>query len=304
MTKSNISSLGHFSPLRYPGGKGKLSAFISALIKSNSLSDGLYVEPYAGGAAVAWELLLTGVMRRVHINDLNRPVWAFWNSVLNETDDLIKYILETPVDMNTWNKSRYIFNNNSNEENIDVAFAFFFLNRTNRSGILNGGVIGGKNQTGPWKLDARYNRLDLVARIEKIAALSTRIKLSQDDAVEFISQNKISWSKKTLVYLDPPYHDKGRDLYYNFYNHDDHANVAFATHSLSQISWVVSYDDVLPIHALYENDQCLQYTIRYSARERAAGREAMFFSPSLIVPNVRGSMIELARSPEKILSIV
>jgi DNA adenine methylase len=179
---------------------------------------------------------------------------------------------------------------------VDLAFATFFLNRTNRSGILNGGVIGGKDQTGPWKIDARYNRVELIARIKRIAQMRKRISLTNLDAVEFIEQNGKFWNRKTLIYLDPPYYKKGRDLYYNFYKHDDHANVAYTTHKLKNVSWIVSYDDVEPIHDLYNQDNCLQYTIGYSARERGRGVEAMFFSPDLAVPPVCGSMIEIRRS--------
>lgn len=288
-------SSGHYSPLRYPGGKGKLARFVAEVIRTNDLSDGVYVEPYAGGAAVAWELLLTGVVRRVAINDLNVPVYEFWRSVLDRTDDLVAMIQSTPVDMNTRARAKEIMSNPASE-GLALGFATFFLNRTNRSGILNGGAIGGKEQTGPWKLDARYNKPDLIERIRRIAMRRNRIELSNLDAIEFLRNGRGRWPAKTLVYLDPPYYEKGRDLYYNFYKHDDHANVAFAVHELSEVRWIVSYDDVMPIHELYGADNCLQYTIGYSARDRIRGAEAMFFSSGLTVPPVAGSMVELKRS--------
>ncbi|MDP3545499.1 MAG: hypothetical protein Q8S29_04900, partial [Phreatobacter sp.] len=143
------------------------------------------------------------------------------------------------------------------------------------------------------KLDARYNKDALIERIRKIARMRRRISLTNMDAVQFLQQASPNWPKKTLVYLDPPYYEKGRDLYYNFYRHDDHANVAFATHNLRDVRWLVSYDDVEAIHDLYEATSCLRYTIGYSARERSRGAEAMFFSPGLKIPLVQGSMIEL-----------
>ncbi|WP_426025681.1 DNA adenine methylase [Brevundimonas sp. TSRC1-1] len=285
---------GHYSPLRYPGGKGKLARFVADLIRVNGLQDGHYVEPYAGGAAVAMELLLTGIVRRVTINDLNKPVHAFWDCVLNDHEALIDRIQSFPVDMATRDWAKKAVGDETSSK-LDLGFATFFLNRTNRSGILNGGPIGGRDQSGPWKIDARYNKNDLVCRITRIARMRSRITLENRDAVELLKSQAPEWSSKTLVYLDPPYYDKGRDLYYNFYKHDDHANVAFATHNLRGVKWIVSYDDVEPIHALYKSDACLQYTIGYSARERGRGAEAMFFSPDLIVPAVRGSMIETRR---------
>lgn len=288
---------GHYSPLRYPGGKGKLARFIRDLIRINDLADGLYVEPYAGGAAVAWELLLTGVVGRVAVNDLNVPVYEFWRSVLDRTEGLIDLIAETPVDMVTRDRAKAILMNPASA-GLELGFATFFLNRTNRSGILNAGAIGGRAQTGPWKLDARYNKSDLIDRIKRISSKRNKISLTNMDAVAFLRKGVKTWPQKTLVYLDPPYYEKGRDLYYNFYKHDDHANVALATHQLSDVKWVVSYDDVGPIHELYAGDTCLQYSIGYSAREVMRGAEAMFFSPGLKVPPVVGNMVELEILPK------
>lgn len=293
MTAARKSSpSGHFSPLRYPGGKGKLASFVAEVIRVNSLQDGTYVEPYAGGAAVAFELLLTGVVRRIAINDLNLPIFAFWKSVLNDTDALSRLIRDTDVTMEARDRAKRVFTE-SREASLELAFATFFLNRTNRSGILNGGAIGGVKQEGAWKLDARYNKDALIERIRKISRMRKRISLTNMDALEFLNANSPNWPDKTLVYLDPPYYEKGRDLYYNFYRHDDHANVAYATHNLCNVRWLVSYDDVEAIHGLYEDTSCLRYTIGYSARDRSRGAEAMFFSPGLKIPPVEGSMIEL-----------
>jgi DNA adenine methylase len=294
MTSSKRSPSGHFSPLRYPGGKGKLAKFVAEVVRRNGLQDGLYVEPYAGGAAVALELLLTGMVRRIAINDLNKPIFAFWRAVLNDTDALIDLIRETQVTMAVRDRAKRIFTKSA-DPNLELAFATFFLNRTNRSGILNGGPIGGVDQSGTWKLDARYNKEALIERIEKIARMRRYICLTNMDAVEFLNSTARNWPEKTLVYLDPPYYDKGHELYYNFYQHDDHANVAFATHNLTKVRWIVSYDDVEPIHSLYQEASCLRYTIGYSARDRSRGAEAMFFSPGLVIPSVQGSMEEFYR---------
>lgn len=293
--RSSLPVTGRFSPLRYPGGKGKLAKFVASIIRENHLSDGLYVEAYAGGAAVAWELLLTGVVRRVAINDLSRPIFAFWKAVLEETDNLVRMIADTPVTVDVRATQKRIFANAKQASDLELGFATFFLNRTNRSGILNGGMIGGKDQTGKWKLDARYSKDDLIDRIQRIASCRRRISLTNLDAVEFILTYAPAWPDKTLVYLDPPYFQKGRDLYYDFYKVDDHAGVAGAIRSIPNGNWIVSYDDTGPIHTLYDGAGWLQYTIGYSARSRHRGCEAMFFSDDLHIPNVSGSMAELDR---------
>ncbi|MBK1974777.1 DNA adenine methylase [Brevundimonas diminuta] len=286
---------GSYSPLRYPGGKGKLARFVADLIRRNELSDGLYVEPYAGGAAVAWELLLTGVVRRVAINDISQPVHAFWDSVLNRTDDLIKLINDTAISLEERDRQKAIFDRPLEHAPLDLGFAMFFLNRVHRSGILNGGVIGGRAQTGQWKINARFNKPDLVSRIEQIADARRRIELTNLDAVALLEAGSSKWDSKTLVYLDPPYYEKGSQLYHHYYRHPDHARVSEAVKSLTTARWIVSYDDVQPIHDLYTETEWLQYSIGYSARERGRGREAMFFSDGIIVPEVTGSMIEIAR---------
>lgn len=299
----HISITGRYSPLRYPGGKGKLTRFVKDVIRRNNLSDGLYVEPYAGGAAIAWELLATGIVRRVEINDVSRPVFAFWKSVLDHTDSLCRLILETPVSIDQWDAAKAVFRNHENEDDLKLGFSFFFLNRTNRSGILNGGIIGGRQQTGRWKIDARYNKSELISRIKKIALHRTKIKLFQADAEQFITERASRWSGKTLLYIDPPYYEKGRDLYYNYYNADDHSRIAEIIRKLRGINWIVSYDDVRPIHDLYEGQPSIQYAIDYSARRRSQGRETMFFSPTLKVPSLSGPIVELERSETLVAAI-
>jgi DNA adenine methylase len=261
----------------------------------NDIEDGLYVEPYAGGAAVAWELLLTGIVRRVHVNDLSRPIYAFWRCVLDQTEELLRLVNDTPLDLATWAKMKLTFSNPDDADDLTLGYAMFYLNRTNRSGILNGGPIGGKAQTGNWGIDARYNRATLTDRIERIAHARRRITLTNLDATKLLDDHAAKWPSKTLVYLDPPYFDKGQELYYNFYKHDDHAGVAHAVRRLQGTPWMVSYDDVTPIHQLYEAENWLQYEIGYSARNRVRGREAMFFSSGLKVPDVKGSMVEVDR---------
>lgn len=286
---------GHYSPLRYPGGKGKLARFMSEIVRANGVTDGLYVEPYAGGAAIAWELLLTGLVRRVEINDVSRPVASFWRSAIFKSEELCKRISDTAVSLKTWDRAKAVYKNADDHDDLDLAFAFFFLNRTNRSGILNAGVIGGRAQTGNYLIDARYNKADLIARIERLAVYRGRITVSSQDALDFLEAGRARWSAKTLVYIDPPYYEKGQSLYLNAYKPEDHAAVASTVRTLDGLKWIVSYDDVRPIHDLYGRQPWLQYTLNYSARRKMKGREAMFFSRGLIVPELRKPMQQVAK---------
>ena len=58
-----------YSPLRYPGGKGKISSFFSELFVANNLIGGTYIEPYVGGGSIALSLLINGVANQIIIND-------------------------------------------------------------------------------------------------------------------------------------------------------------------------------------------------------------------------------------------
>lgn len=275
----------YFTPLRYPGGKGKLAEYIKVIMATNKLIGGCYVEPYAGGAAVALELLLIGYVDEVHINDLNSGIYAFWDCVLNETDAFIDKIQVTPVTIEEWFFQKSI-QSSENPGSLDLAFATFFLNRCNRSGILKAGVIGGKKQDGKWRLDARFNKNDLIGRMRKIKNFRDRIFIYNRDAVDLVKDLSVGLPRKTLFYLDPPYYVKGEGLYDNFYNHEDHLEVAEAIKNVDGVHWIVSYDDVPQIREMYSDCRALRYKLSYSAQRREQGGEIMFFDPKMVIPEV------------------
>ncbi len=272
------------SPLRYPGGKLKVVDYIKRLFEVNDLCDGTYIEPYAGGASVALSLLFSEYAGRIMINDVDRSIYAFWHSVLNETEALCRLITDTPVSMAVWYEQREVQARKHEVDLLDLGFSTFFLNRTNRSGILSGGVIGGKNQNGNFKMDARFNKEDLIGRIEGIAEYADRIELTCMDAVALIKSIHRPL-EKSFCYLDPPYYVKGRDLYLNYYNDDDHRAIAKAIKKYRG-KWIVSYDAVPFIKDLYKNCRQNEYYLSYSAGNPAKGKEIMVYSDGLIVPNV------------------
>ncbi len=270
------------SPLRYPGGKLKVVDFVKRLFEVNNLYDGTYTEPYAGGASVALTLLYSEYAQRIHINDIDRAVYAFWYSVLYETDSLCRMIRDTDVNMNSWQRQRNIQTRKNEVGLLELGFSTFFLNRTNRSGIISAGVIGGKNQIGRYKIDARYNKFDLINRIENVAEYADRIKLTNCDAVELIESMK-SPGNKELCYLDPPYYVKGHDLYLNYYNDEDHRSIAKAIKSFNG-KWILSYDAVPFIKELYKDFRQEDYCLNYSAGDPSKGYEVMVFSKGLSIP--------------------
>lgn len=281
----NTASSLFVSPLRYPGGKRKLTNFIKLIFHKNNLLDGDYVEPYAGGASIALSLLFHEYVRRIFINDIDLSVYAFWHSVLNDTDNLCEKIRNTKITIDEWHVQKKI-QGDVNATILERGFSTFFLNRTNRSGIISAGVIGGKGQTGKWKLDARFNKEDLIGRIQKVARYRSRIHLYHLDAIDFLTTVSSQIKAGSLIYLDPPYYIKGQQqLYTNFYKPEDHVKVAERVKGLGQ-KWIVSYDNEPAISKLYEGFQSVTYDIHYNAQMRYRGDEVMFFSNGLEIPEV------------------
>ncbi len=277
-----------YSPLRYPGGKAKVAPFLKSYVEHNNLRGGVYVEPYVGGGAVALSLLLDGFVREIHINDKDRSIYAFWYSVLNQNTELCHLIERTPVNMEVWYVQREVQRRKHDADLLELGFSTFFLNRTNRSGILSGGVIGGLNQAGTYKIDARYNKQDLIARIKAIGNVADKIHLYNSDAIELLSELSTTLTPNdTLLYLDPPYFVKGQGLYLNHYSKSDHSIIAHYIANLNTFHWLISYDKVPFIEELYKDYRKVSFELIYSARNSGNGQEIMIFSPASEMPECK-----------------
>jgi len=283
--RRRVGTAPFYSPLRYPGGKRKLANFMALLFRTSGLLDGEYAEVYAGGASVALTLLYGDYARKVHINDLDRGVYAFWVAARDHTDEICRLVRDAKLDLAEWERQRAV-QFADQPDPLDLAFSTFYLNRTNRSGIITGGVIGGKHQAGNWKIDARFNARDLVRRIERVGRWSSRIEIYNLDGAVFLNEVAPTLPIRALLYLDPPYYVKGQEmLYANYYGPDDHAKLAVLVRDL-KVPWVVSYDDHAAVRALYKGCPMVAYDIAYSAAGRYRGREVAFFATGLTIPDV------------------
>lgn len=275
------------SPLRYPGGKAKLFSFFVSLIQRNGLLGCRYCEPYAGGAGLALKLLSAGFVESVALNDVDAAIWAFWVSALHHNRELCSLIENATLTIDEWYRQREIWRSKDLGDPLSLGFATFYLNRTNRSGIIEGaGPVGGYAQAGRWRLDARFDPKKQAAAVEALAPFRSRIAVTRLDALDFISESLTD--PGALTYLDPPYYVKGSKLYRNAYLHDDHVAVKDAVSRHCEGRWVVSYDAVAPIFDIYSDFDPILYSLSYSAGAIATGREVIYLSNALSLPDVTG----------------
>ncbi len=293
--------MAYYTPLRYPGGKRRLVPVVKQLLRENGMRDVQYAEPYAGGAAIALALLLEEYAAAIHINDLSRAVYAFWHTVLNENAELCRRIQRVRVTMTEWRRQRAIYKAADTADLVDLGFSTFFLNRTNRSGIIGGGVIGGKNQTGEWGLDARFGREELLQRIKRIGRYRSRINLYQQDALQFTNSVIAGLGPNAFTFYDPPYIENGEGLYLNTYTLDGHRELAARIGALQQ-PWVVTYDDAAVRAQLYPIHRRVIFGLQYTAQDRYEGQEVMFLSDQLQVPSAwaRGRAVLMAQPSRKV----
>ncbi|QGH20790.1 DNA adenine methylase [Clostridium butyricum] len=270
-----------YSPLRYPGGKNKLTYFVKSLIDEKKLNKSTYVEPFCGGAAVALSLLINNQVDNIIINDYDKSIYAFWYSVLNYTDELCNLINNTIINMDEWYKQKRVQENKFKENLLNLGFSTLFLNRTNRSGIIKAGVIGGKEQKGEYKLDCRFNKADIIQKIRYIAAHKNDIVLYNLDTEDLIRNVINNLEHKSFIFFDPPYYNKGATLYTNFYKHEDHVSLANKIKDIKYHSWILTYDNTPEIRDMYNKFKSEVYKLNYSVQKKHKGEEVIFYSRTL-----------------------
>ncbi|MBQ0977567.1 DNA adenine methylase [Micromonospora sp. M61] len=272
------------SPLRYPGGKAKLGPYFARILASQPATIETYAEPYAGGVGAGLHLLAEGHISHLMVNDLNPGIAALWRCIIQQPDEIIERIQSEDVSLDAWHRHRDVYLNPADKSDLDLGFSTFFLNRCNRSGILTARPIGGLDQSGKWKIDARFNRAELAARIRKIGSLPGSISVSEKPALDFLAavSRRV---KPVLLYVDPPYLVKGEELYMSSHSWSDHEKLAEAL-SKSRHPWILTYDVDDRVRSLYPSNRCLRYSISHTAQTQKVGREFMLFSRGLRVDDV------------------
>ena len=275
-----------YSPLRYPGGKGKLAPLIELLIDMYGRRGGIYIEPFAGGAGVAIELLEKGVVSEIVINDLDKGIYSFWRSILEETDKFLEQVYTVPLTIDEWKRQRSICFENNKRYSFELGFATFYMNRTNRSGIIKAGAIGGMDQSGKWKLDARFNRENLALRIKKIAKNKSKIHVYNKDIESFLVNYVPKYEDNAFIYFDPPYFNKGKQLYLNFFDYNDHIRIEKLIDKVVNCDWIITYDDELEVEKIYEKYCKKKIELTYSVAKKRKASELIIFGEKSKAPDI------------------
>ena len=272
------------SPLRYPGGKKRLVGYLAALLQLNQRRPRLFVEPFAGGASVALQLLNDGLVEQIALGDKDVLVSSFWKTVFFDADWLVKQIEEVEPTLQLWERYRTKPLTSRRER----AFACLFLNRTSFSGILSGtaGPIGGRSQQSAYTIGCRFPKERLIRRIRQAELLASKVTFinygSWQSTLKAAQRMEIS-PADTLYYFDPPFYMKADRLYRHFFVTKQHSHLAKAIAKL-QADYVLSYDLADPIIKLYNalGMNPTQVELLYSTNSR----EKLLSTKELIVTNL------------------
>ena len=243
------------SPLRYPGSKRRLSSYIEHALRLNNLKPELYIEPFAGGASVALNLLQKDLVDKAILIDLDPMIAGFWETVFCDTDWLIDQIMTIEVSLDNWNR----FKQEEPKSIRENAIACLYLNRTSFSGIMRPevGPLGGKEQKSDYPIDCRFPRETLVDRVIQAASHKDKVYAvwccSWDDAMRRINNDRNKGKlpeEKSFWYLDPPFFKKAEALYRFYFEEDDHRKMRDALLKMED-SWLLSYDSAESVELLY-----------------------------------------------------
>lgn len=274
--EDNIPTMRSISPFRYPGGKAFLYKYLLGRVRSLPEGPRYYAEPFCGGAGAAVILLKLGAVNQIHLNDADPKVYSAWKSILEQPNRFVEAIYKTPINIETWYTSRKIVEDASTSS-FELGFATFFLNRTSRSGIVSGsGPIGGYNQQGNWKIDARFNRDALAERVLWLGSMKSHIKFTQEDGLTFLSKSASRLPiDQTLFFIDPPYVIAGGRLYLDLMNEAKHIALSDMLQEGTLPHWILTYDDHPLIRSLYAERTIMDLTVIYSLQNKRTEREIL-----------------------------
>jgi DNA adenine methylase len=270
---------------RYPGGKSKIKKEIINYIDEYDFD--LYIEPFFGGGSIGLEVLKKRNINFL-LNDKDFGLSCLWQSVIFYPDELINLIESyIPNVSDFYSFKNELLNLQENMENskkniLDIGFKKLVIHQISFSGLgtRSGSPLGGKEQKSKYNIDCRWSIDNLKKKINNLQKLNLNKKLFNNkfycqDFAQLI-QNLPDNNKK-FMYLDPPYFQKGADLYQYYFTEEKHIELANVLKRLD-FSWIMSYDDCDFIRNLYEDFNIKEINISYTINSPKLTKEVLIFS--------------------------
>lgn len=234
------------SPLRYPGGKSKVLDLLSLYLHEDKKT---FVDVYCGGGSVGLSLLLSGMVERLVMNDLDKGVYALFHIILTTPKELIAKIRSVTPDRELFFRYQQMIKNNyEGYSELECAFGFLLVNRLAFSGIWNANPTSNLLQ--------RWTPETLEKRIWNIWEKREQITLLNEDALKVIEE--YYWDETCTLFIDPPYYVAwGKKLYHHCYQEEEHQKLADLLNTLvcgmpAHADILVTYDDHPFIAKLYQ----------------------------------------------------
>lgn len=261
--------------IRYPGAKNKLVKSIlnslpeELVVPLHVSSNVHYVEPFFGSGAIG-----IAVMRLMHrrasvtVADADIGIASLWRAVKDSPYELCRRIKQYAPSVESFYELKSL--DGTFTDTVDTGFRKLALHRISVSGFgyMAGGPIGGRSQAGDYTVDCRWRPDRMVSRVERLSALFNRfdnLQILHADVFDVLeSANKTTASyEQTFVYLDPPYYEKGDQLYKHKFTPQNHEDLAAALKG-ADFDWAISYDDHPEIRRLYGGATVKRLEITYT----------------------------------------
>ncbi len=225
------------TPISYYGGKQKLAPHITKLLKSSPHKWTTYVEPFAGGAAVFFAIVDSVMGKRFVLNDKNELIACFYQCGQNpaKRELLVALTRERGIVCESfYNRAREIWKGVVVADDIEKAWAVFYLSRTSFGGSFDSSFrIVTKNI-----VERRHERV-LQTHIDalpvKLAALHDAWVLCRD-AVSVLQKYDYA---DALFYIDPPYVESYQGHYSGY--SEDQFSTLLQFLSKTKASFVLSH---------------------------------------------------------------
>lgn len=277
----------YLSPLRYPGGKATIAQHLGDvyLAQDGHMPIEIWIEPFAGGAGAALDLLTRDVVDEAWLIDAHPALAAFWGTVIDDGERLAAVVAATVPTMQLWEQSREVLEA-GDVGTFDLAYAAFVINRCSRSGIVapRSGPMGGRHQTGRYTIASRFNGPPLADRILHVHSLRSRLRVHHGDGIGYIEQlNDSGIVDEVVLFVDPPYIREGNRLYANGLDPAAHQRLSAALHA-TEARWLLTYDNHCDVQdVLYPDHRVVPFNIRNTANRARLATELAVLSNNLQV---------------------